>query len=220
MTAFRTGVAALVLVSLLVGGNFATAADKPADKAAAHDAAHADHGAHAADPFATDPLSFKADLALWTLVVFIVLLIVLKKFAWGPIIAGLDAREQRVANHISQAEEASAEAKKLLVDYESKLATAQDEVRSILDEAKRNAELVKEEIVEKAKSEAAAEAARAKRDIQSARDQAMQELLQTSANLAVDLASKIIKSKLSAAEHQQLISDTLAKFPRTTASQN
>lgn len=204
--------AALVWVSGVV------VADAQAQPVAPVDApAHADHsGGHAVDRHALDPLSIDADLALWTFGVFLLLLLVLKKFAWGPILEGLDKREQRIADHIASAESNRAESLKLLADYETKLAKAQDEVRAIIEEGKRDAELTKQDILTTARAEAAAEMARAKREVETARDQALQELMQASANLAVDLASKIVQAKLSPADHSKLITEALAKFPASS----
>jgi F-type H+-transporting ATPase subunit b len=205
----RRWMAWLVAVALVlsVSGSL-WAADKAADKADAHD-----HGGHAADPHATDPLSIDADLAFWTLIIFVVLLFVLKKFAWGPILDGLDKREGKIADDISRAESNRIESQKLLADYETKLAKAQEEVKAIIEEARRDAEVTKADILATARSEAAAEMARAKHEVEIARDQALQQLVQTSANLAVDLAGKIVQAKLNPADHAKLIAESVSKIP-------
>jgi F-type H+-transporting ATPase subunit b len=167
-----------------------------------------------------DPSEMRGDLAIFTFVVFVLLLVILKKFAWGPISAGLEKREHRIAEHIAAAERSNQEAKAMLAEYERKLATAQDEVRAILDEARRDAEHTHQEILTKAKAEAAAEAARARHDVETARDQALKQLVETSANLAVDLAGQILKAKLNPADHSRLISEAVAKFHPQHASQN
>ena len=177
------------------------------------------HGAGAAG-VSNDPTEFKGDLAIWTFCVFVILLMILSKFAWGPISAGLEKREHRIAEHIAAAERSHQEAKAMLAEYERKLAAAQDEVRAILDEARRDAEHTHQEILAKAKAEAAAEAARARHDVETARDQALKQLIETSANLAVDLAGQILKAKLSPADHSKLISEAVAKFHPQHASQN
>lgn len=165
------------------------------------------------DPHATDPLSIDKDLGFWTLIVFVVLLFVLKKFAWGPILDGLDKREGKIADDIARAESNRLESQKLLADYETKLAKAHEEVKAIVEEARRDAETTKADILAKAKADAAAEMARAKHEVEVARDQALQQLAQTSANLAVDLAGKIVQAKLNPADHSKLIADSLAKLP-------
>ncbi len=161
---------------------------------------------------ASDPSELRSDLAVWTAVVFLLLLVILRKFAWGPISKALDAREQRVADDLAAAAQHHQEAKNLLAQYEQKLAAAQDEVRAILDEARRNAAKSQEELMAKARADAAAEMDRAKREIGLARDQALQQLAETAANLAVDLAGKILRTKLQASDHANLVREAVKEF--------
>ncbi|MGD9721739.1 MAG: F0F1 ATP synthase subunit B [Pirellulales bacterium] len=169
---------------------------------------------------ASDPLSVDPDLALWTLVVFVILLIVLGKFAWGPIIAGLERREKSISDHIADAQRNHEEAKKLLGDYEKKLALAANEVRELLEEARRDAEHTKQSILAEAKAGAEAERNRALHDIDAATEGALKSLAERSAELAIDLAGKILQSKLSPADHERLIQEAMAKFPDSTPSAN
>ena len=99
----------------------------------------------------------ETDLALWTAVVFLCLLAMLWKFAWKPMAAGLDKREQNVADQIAQAEAANQKAKDILADYERKLAAAEEQVRGILEQGRRDAEQLGRELIDKAKEEAKAE---------------------------------------------------------------
>ena len=97
-------------------------------------------GSEAAGP--VSPLEWRSDLALWTAVVFLCLLAILWKFAWKPIAEGLDKRERNIADQIAQAEAANQKAKEILADYERKLAAAQEQVRAILEQGRRDAEQV------------------------------------------------------------------------------
>lgn len=205
----RLAAGVIVGVSLVFGSvrPGARAEAPPAE----HDAtAHDEHAAHAN----TNPLSFDPDLSLWTLAVFLLLLVILRKFAWGPIIAGLDKREKKIADDIAAAQQAHEDAQALLASYEAKLASAQDEVRAIIEEARRDAQHTQAEILAKARSEAEAEMQRAKREIATAKDQALKELMETSANLAVELAGKVIRAKITPAEHSRLIAEALANVPQ------
>ncbi len=191
------------------------------DPSALEEAEHAlSEAAHRdSDQAEPDPLSVDPDLAIWTIVVFVVLLIVLRKFAWGPILHALEGRERNIAEHIAQAERSHEEAKRLLAEYEQKLANATGEVREMLEQARREAEHAKQEILAEAKAGAEAERQRALHDIEAATDAAIESLAQRSAQLAVDLAGKILQSKLSSADHARLIEEAMAKFP-TSASAN
>jgi F-type H+-transporting ATPase subunit b len=160
------------------------------------------------------PSAWKLDLGIWTAVVFVVLLLVLGKFAWKPIAEGLDNREKNVADQIAQAEAANQKAKDILVEYERKLADAQQQVRGILDQGRQNAEHLGRELIDKAKEEAQAEYQRAVKQIDSAADAAVKELAEKSATLAVELAGKIVRTKLTASDHTRLIDAAVAGFAR------
>jgi F-type H+-transporting ATPase subunit b len=166
------------------------------------------------------PEEFKSDLSVATFVVFLVLLAILWRFAWGPIVAALERREEMVANHIREAERNHEEAKLLLAEYERKLAGAANEVRELMEEARRDAEHTKQEILAEAKTAAEAEKARALRDIDLAADAAVESLRERSVELAVELAGKIVQAQLTKADHARLISEAMTKFPAGTASSN
>ncbi|MBX7165683.1 MAG: F0F1 ATP synthase subunit B [Pirellulales bacterium] len=194
----------------------ATAADAAHDTAGhpATDAGHAAEAGHGADAHGDDGgvLSPNTQLAIWTAVVFAMLLATLKKFAWGPISAGLDRREERITSAIATAEQANQDAQKLLGQYEAKLATAADEVRKMIEEARRDAEHTQKDILAKANVEAQHLRDRAVRDIETATAQALKELAERSANVAVELAGKIVRSQLGPADHARLIDEAVAKF--------
>jgi len=206
----KTAACAVAVIGWLAA---TTACAADAAKPDAHASAHDDHGDHSAAHGNSDPLSFDPDLAIWTVVVFLVLLGVLRKFAWGPIVAGLERREKMIADHIAAAEQSHADAQRLLAEYEGRIAKAHDEVRALLDEARRDAEHTQQDIVAKAKVDAEAELARAKREIETAKDQALITLAESAANQAVDLAGKILGAKLNPAEHISLIDKALTGLP-------
>jgi F-type H+-transporting ATPase subunit b len=171
-------------------------------------------------PGIEQPQEFKSDLALFTLVVFLLLLAILWKFAWGPIVASLERREETIANHIAEAQRNHEEAKRLLAQYEQKLALAAGEVRELMEQARRDAEHAKQAILTEAKTEALAERSRSLHEIETAADAAMEGLAHRAAQLAVDLAGKILQSQLTTADHARLIEEAVAKFPASSPSAN
>ena len=190
--------------------------------AVAADSAEAEHGGghggdHSGDP---NPLAVDLDLAWWTLVVFGVLFFILSKFAWPVISAALVEREKRVEDNIAQAEAKHEEAKQLLAEHEARLAGTADEVRALLEEARRDAEHTKAHILEDAKKAADAERDRAIRDVQRATDHAMKGLAETSANLAVDLAEKVVRQTITPEQQSVLVRDALDKLGVTNPSEN
>jgi F-type H+-transporting ATPase subunit b len=184
-----------------------------------HDQAEHVGTANAGDHIA-DPVEFKADIAIATLVTFFLLLVILTKFAWGPISEGLEKREAAIAAQISGAEDANRAAKVLLKEHEKKLAEAASQVREMLEEARRDAEQAKAAILAEAKAAADLERARGLREIEDATGQALKTLAEKSANLAVELAGKIVQTKLSPDEHAKLIEDAVGRFPAIEASRN
>jgi F-type H+-transporting ATPase subunit b len=168
----------------------------------------------------SNPLEFKSDLAIWTAVVFLVLLLILWKFAWGPICEGLEKREQYIASQIAHAEKSNEDARGLLSEYQQKLSGAEGEVRAILDQARRDAEQTGREMIETARGEAKLEREKAVREIEQASTVALEELAAKGADLAVELAGKIVGAKLQAADHAALIQQTVADFNRAKPSNN
>ena len=164
-----------------------------------------------------NPLSWEwiqQDLAIWTAVVFLLLLLVLSKFAWKPLAEGLDQRENHIANEIAEAEAANLKAKEILEGYDRKLADAGQQVREVLDQGRRDAEKIGHELIEKAKAEAHAEQQRGVQQIEAAAAAALKDLADQSATMAVGLAGKIVQAKLNPSDHSQLIEQAVTGFAR------
>jgi F-type H+-transporting ATPase subunit b len=159
-----------------------------------------------------NPLEFRTDLTIWTGIVFLVLMFVLWWFAWGPIASALDQREQAVANQIAAAEKSNQDSQKILAQYEQKLADAKNEVRALLDQARREAEQAGRQIVETARGEAREEQQRALVEIENATAGALKELAERSADLAVGLAGKIVRAELKPSDHRGLVERAMADF--------
>src|SRR5262249_53079944 len=152
------------------------------------------------------------DLGLWSLVVFVLLLIVLGKYAWGPMLHGLQRREQNIRNAIEESQKTREEAQKLRAQFEQQLAKAHDNVRDILDEGRRAAQQLTEEMTSKARADIQAEQERRRREIEMAKDQALQELWNQSAQLATLISAKAIRRQLNEEDHRRLVDDALAEL--------
>jgi F-type H+-transporting ATPase subunit b len=169
-------------------------------------------GADALNPVNVEGYNFRGDLALWTLVVFLIVLAILSKFAWRPIVDGLQKREDEIAGQIAEAQRKNDEAKQILAEYEKKLADAAAEVRGLIEKGRRDAEQAGKELIDKAREEAGIEHQRAVQRIESATSAALKELAEKSATLAVDLAGKIVGSQLRPADHSRLINQAVTAF--------
>ncbi len=160
-----------------------------------------------------NPLSIDPDLMLFTLVIFLLTLIVLGKFAWGPIKEALERREQAIADQIAEAQKSREEARRLLEQHESRLAATRDEINALMEGARREAEVQKQSIVAEAEKLAADQQARAVREIDNAKNAALEELARSSVDQAVGLAGRIIGQTLRAEDHANLITEALHKMP-------
>ena len=180
---------------------------------------HAEHDpydlGHAnATPAMNQPQEWRFDLALFTFVVFLILLAILTKFAWGPIAAALERREETIARQLEEARLASERAAVQLREYEARLAAATDEARQIVAGARKDAEVAKERILVEAQEAAARERERAVADISMAKNQALQEIAHKSVHTAVALASNIIRREVQPQEHDALIAGALDEFSK------
>ena len=137
-------------------------------------------------------------------------LVVLGKFAWGPLLAGLQAREAYIREALETARRDRKEAESRLREYEEKLAASRTEATAIIDEGRRDAEAVKRKIEEHAREESAKMIERARREIDAAATEATRQLYALSAHLATELASRIIGRELDAKDHERLIEESIA----------
>jgi F-type H+-transporting ATPase subunit b len=148
-------------------------------------------------------------LQIWTLVSFVVLLVLLAKFAFKPIAQALDRRSATIKKSIEEAEIQRSEAKKLMDDYQRQLAEARAEASKIIEEARGLGENVRKEVVEKANAEASALLQRSQEELQRQKEKGVQELKDTVASLSVQIASKIIEKEVNEATHRQLVENLI-----------
>lgn len=188
-------------------------------------AAEGGHGAHDpghgnASESLESPAAFRSDLAIYTFAVFLLLLAILSATAWPKISAAMTERENRIAADLAAAAAKHEEAKRMLAEHEAKLASSADHVREMLEEARRDAEATKDQIVSEARAAAEQERNRAIRDIEIAKDDALQTLAHRSGNLAVDLAGKVIGQAITPDRHAALIREGLAQLGQADANAN
>ena len=194
----------LSLGLLLIGGTELLANDTP----------EATGTAEAKNPFEFLKLE-RWDLGLWTLVVFGLLVLILGRFAWKPILEGLDSRERNLASSWEDAEKAKAETQQLRTQLQSELAAANGQIRAMLEEARRDADALRTQARADGATEAKNELERARLEIETARDQALQEIWASSVQLATLISSKAIRRDLSADDHRRLFDEALAELKTT-----
>ncbi len=158
-------------------------------------------------------LELRLPLAVSTVIVFLGLLLVLWRFAWGPLSKALDEREHHQEETLRQAEHARSESERMLAEHRALMAQANDQVRAILEEARHDADRTANDIVQKAHSEAEANRQRAERDIAQARDQALTEIWTRTADLAVNVAGKVLAREIGPDEQRRLAEVAINELP-------
>ncbi len=150
--------------------------------------------------------------AIFTLIVFITVIAILGKFAWKPILSGLEKREQVIYDALVEAKRERQEADALLRQYKEQIEQARQEATAIVEEGKRDAETVRQRIHTEAREEADQMIDRARREIQLATDSAVKELYDRTADIAVNVAGKIISKELTPGDHAQLVQQSLERI--------
>lgn len=148
---------------------------------------------------------------VWATIAFLVVLMILKRFAWGPILNGLKEREESIANSLNEAEKAREEIASLKADNEKLLQEARNERDAILKEARE----MKDQIVSSARTQAKTEAEKIVADARDAVKQekqaALAELTAHVASLSLDIAEKVVRKNLADDENQKALVQDLLK---------
>ncbi len=144
-------------------------------------------------------------LSVWTLIVFGVLVFILGKYAWGPILGAVEAREKGIQSALDEAAAQNAEAARLLQEHKAQLADARRQSSELIAEGKAAGEQVRREIEEKARTEAQSIVERARQEIERERDQAIEALRKESVELALAAASRLLQEKLDQEQDRQLV---------------
>jgi F-type H+-transporting ATPase subunit b len=160
------------------------------------------------------------DLGIWTLVVFLLLLYLLSKFAWTPMLEGLRKREETIRSAVEEAKVARAETERVRTEFQKEQAAAHEKIVKMMDEARRDAQALKEEMRAQTQQEIQAEKQRFYREMETAKDQATQALFTQAANLATLLCTKIIPHALSPEDHRRLVDDALTEMREAHEKRN
>ncbi|RMG37765.1 MAG: ATP synthase F0 subunit B [Planctomycetota bacterium] len=175
-------------------------------------ASHGTEDGHGAEHAEGVPLSFKTDLALWSGVTFLVFVLVLRVFAWKPLIEALDAREAKIRNDIAEANAARQKAERLLKEHEQKLAETHATVRQMLEDAKQEAEQLRQRMLEEAQREADSARQQAMEAIATAKEQALAELFTRLADEIALATEHVLGRTVTDDDHRRLIEDALAQL--------
>ncbi len=152
-------------------------------------------------------MSIDPSTMIWSIINFLILLAILYKFLYNPVLNVLDKRKEEVANNLSHAEATRKQAEDMFADYRKQLADASAEADGIMAKANKAAEQAKNELISEARNEAAAITKKAQEDIQREKEQAMKEVRDEIAGLAVLAAGKVLEKSLTKEDHEKMIND-------------
>jgi F-type H+-transporting ATPase subunit b len=159
-------------------------------------------------------LSVEPGLIIWTILIFVMLVLILKKYAWKPLLKSLNDREQGIKDSIEKAEYLKQEAEKMLEEHRKMIAKADEESRKIINESKQMAEKMRNDLMSKTGEDAARMITQAKLEIEREKVAALNTLKDEIANLAVQAAGKIIDENLDAEKQKKLIGNFINKIPQ------
>jgi len=154
-------------------------------------------------------------LFIWTIVTFLVLLALLAKFAWRPLLQALESRQERIRNSLEDAERARQELERLQQESAKIMQQARIEAESIVTQTRADAERLREELKQKAKDEADNILRNAQQQIQLQTRQAIQQIRHEVADIAVLLTSKLLERNIAKEDNKRLIDDTLKQIEVT-----
>lgn len=182
------------------------AEEKAGDHAKEEGKAPHSHGAE------KNPFAPALDLTIYTSIVFLLLFLILRAFAWKPILEGLHKREQVIHDAQEQAKKDREEAARLREQLQLEMNKAAEQVRAMLDEARRDAQHTADELVTKAKAEIQTERARLRRELDTEAAARMQEMIQQTAQLATLVSARVVGRDLGQEDHRRLVADSLGEL--------
>lgn len=158
------------------------------------------------------------DTGVWSVVIFVTLYLVLAKFAWKPMLQGLQKREEAIRSALEQAEQTRRQALDLQSQLDEKLRNAGAEVARMMEEARRDAAALKEQMIAEARATIQQDRDRQLREIQLARESALHEIRQQAVALSVAITSKVVRRHLSEDDHRRLLEEALADLEQLGGS--
>ena len=154
-------------------------------------------------------------LYIWTILTFLVLVALLAKFAWRPLLQALDNRQQTIRKALDDARQAKQELERLHGESAKLLAQARTEAAEIVSRSRSDADRFREEMKEKARAEAAALMRNAERQIELETTRAVQQIRQEAIDISVGIASKILQRNVSREDNERLIEETFKQLEAT-----
>ncbi len=161
-------------------------------------------------------MDLRWDTALWSVVVFVTLLIVLRAYAWGPVLDGLKKREETIRASLEEAKRTRDEMVACQAQFQKELAEAHQEIPRLMEEARKKADEMTNEMRAKGMADVQAERERLRRELDIAKDQALKELWEQAAMLASVMSSKALGRSITAEDHRKLLDESMQEIAQSS----
>ena len=158
-------------------------------------------------------LRFEPGLMIWTVVTFVLTLLALRKIAWKPMLEALDDREKKIHDALTQAEKANKQAEEAIAQAKRDSSEGLRKSEQMVAKAKEEAEQLRAKMLEEAKAESKKTIEQGLRRIEAEQRSAMQELRRSTADLAIQAASKLVRSAMTPEEQRRLVDEFIAQTP-------
>jgi len=162
-------------------------------------------GAEHAEPSSPSPFGGSAVTAIFTLIIFLLLLVVLSRFAWKPLLEALNKREDMIRNDIDGAHKQREDAEQMLKEYRQRLDGAQTDAEKLIKQSAAEAEAARSELLAQAQAQAREALQKVHTQMEQAKQQALRDVYEHSAELAAELAAKILRREVNSEDHRVLI---------------
>ena len=162
-------------------------------------------------------LRFEPGLIIWTIAIFFTLLVVLRMFAWKPLLAALDEREQNIKDALDQAQKTQRDTELVLAENQRRGEAALQKAEQIVEQARHEAEQVRRQVVDDAKDEVKRVTEQGLRRLEAEQRAAMAEIRRTAADLAVRAAGRLVKVSLTEQQQSEIVDQFLAEVPEADA---
>jgi F-type H+-transporting ATPase subunit b len=164
-------------------------------------------------------MALRVNLMLWTLVIFLILFLMLRKWAFPAILGAVEKREQALEEALASAKRDREEAQRLLEEHRQQIEAARGDAQRLIAEGRAVSEKMRSDMLEQTHQEQQTMLERARREIEAERDRAIGQLRREAVNLALAGASKVIEQNLDNTKNRQLVESFLSSIPEMKPSE-
>ncbi len=165
---------------------------------------------------APSAMDLRWDTAIWSVAVFLILVIVLRAKAWGPILEGLKKREETIRTSLEEAKKTRDEMVAIQAKFQKELAEAHQQIPKLMEEARKKAEEMTNEMRARGMADVQVERERLRREMDIAKDQALKELWEQTAMLASVLSTKALGRTVTPDDHSRLLDDAMKEIAQSS----